>query len=1333
MTFRTPTSSVRGGVILLVVITLLTLFAVVGITFVIYAQAEASAARIYRESESLQRPDMDPEMLLAYFLGQLVYDTDNPHSALRGHSLARSMYGKAGNTVPFNGTGRVHTNADPAQDDFYKIDYTNYAGGAPRDPDQYGSPNAPYTYPDYNNMFLAAVRASDGAVLIPSYARTNPQAGNPAITLRPNRTYHTAFPPMEDAGGDVKNLADSPGVLIDPAANTYASNDSVWVDVGFPVMKGPDGRKFKPLFAPLIQDLDNRVNLNVHGNKFGTWSTNPASAGALADRGTFWSASEHGWSPWEVNPYKVMRGMEGPEEWNGEWRRVLLGNNGVKGRYDAQDWFYATPAPLMTPPEYWIVGKFYSMTDANCHIPGKGNLSVPGCPPFVWFPNWAGTPGCSATAAFPSTQTDYARDNFGGGDDSFYPNFYNFFDPSGWNMFRAGPKDRRFAASELEALLRYGDKGSPALRSDLFLLCPKSFADAKARRLVTTHAFDVDRPGVVPWIWDPTANPYTLAAQASTPTGSAFSFPALPLGAPPANSEFGPDGRAVTAALSRINLNRKLPVYPTPDANTQQMDAAGFKTAQDARQLFAKDIFEVLRKVTGAGDPNDAALPATQKDALRYLAQLAVNIVDFIDGDDYLTPFNWADKEWVFGTELPRLVINEAYAEMTNHDTDLAANAATAATKPYQVKFWAELHNPLRNDNLWNLRDYAWARLATPAGEPIYQFVIATQPNNDMRKASNTLGDPDAANIKAVVAKWEPEPAPAPQPTLAADLLKAVAPANDCATPGPDGGNTGYYLLGPKDNFPGTGGPTPTLRVKAQQVNGVNSQMFYELPITTDLTQPMPKHTLLLRRLACVHMPAQLDPTKDNYNPYVTVDYLEDVPTNDAVKFDDKAARNVQTVANVALRKSTGRNQPYAADKTQQNDQSDPANQLQGQPQHTFFKINYKKVSPFDWLTFVDRPVFNPMELLQVSGYKPHELTQQFMTGGVNAQNQPANKHGHRAPWFDQNARIYRLFEFLEGGMLMQGVTVGGRTLGKININTMWDVETLRALADPRPSDYFTEDDVNAAFASLSQLRTPGTKPGTADRPFRGMATAVAPANDAQYPNGMGIDDTFFRAAGDANNPARRLFEVANLPNYANGHPYLKYQMMTKIFGNVTTRSNVFAVWLTVGFFEVLDDSDPSKPPVLGKEIGRAENRHVRHRMFSVVDRTNLTIDPNNAGKPGATPFFMHTLSAVANPGAATITLPALSGRYEEGSFGIATNSKLVIDSGARQEVITVTNANYATRQLTATFANKHDGVAIGITNVGASTLMGNPGPQPFFDPRNQSYSGIVRHFSIIE
>src|SRR5207253_5032954 len=126
--------------------------------------------------------------------------------------------------------------------------------------------NAPYTYADPNSMFLAQVGA-DGTVYMPSYHRPwLAQLNNSKYAvLTPHVSYHNNFNPVgADAGGHVRNLDWSKGTKL--AAGGYASNDSYWLDLGWPVMIAPDGRKYKALFAPLIIDLDNRLHLWLHGN-----------------------------------------------------------------------------------------------------------------------------------------------------------------------------------------------------------------------------------------------------------------------------------------------------------------------------------------------------------------------------------------------------------------------------------------------------------------------------------------------------------------------------------------------------------------------------------------------------------------------------------------------------------------------------------------------------------------------------------------------------------------------------------------------------------------------------------------------------------------------------------------------------------------------------------------------------------------------------------------------------------------------------------------------------------------------------------------------------------
>src|SRR5207244_468619 len=136
--------------------------------------------------------------------------------------------------------------------------------------------------------------------------------------------------------------------------------------------------------------------------------------------------------------------------------------------------------------------------------------------------------------------------------------------------------DQTFPLSNMEALLRFGDVGADAIRSELMSLCqnnlnPTSASTTQAqldqakkiRRLLTTLSMDYDRPGVTPWAVTSVTGTqlYTFTAGGLTkyPTGTQIAFPGA---GTTGNGEFGPDGRAADAFLGKIDLNRQLTPYP---------------------------------------------------------------------------------------------------------------------------------------------------------------------------------------------------------------------------------------------------------------------------------------------------------------------------------------------------------------------------------------------------------------------------------------------------------------------------------------------------------------------------------------------------------------------------------------------------------------------------------------------------------------------------------------------------------------------------------------------------------------------------------------------------
>ncbi|HKM56448.1 MAG TPA: hypothetical protein VJY33_23795 [Isosphaeraceae bacterium] len=80
-------------------------------------------------------------------------------------------------------------------------------------------------------------------------------------------------------------------------------------------------------------------------------------------------------------------------------------------------------------------------------------------------------------------------------------------------------------------------------------------------------------------------------------------------------------------------------------------------------------------------------------------------------------------------------------------------------------------------------------------------------------------------------------------------------------------------------------------------------------------------------------------------------------------------------------------------------------------------------------------------------------------------------------------------------------------------------------------------------------------------------------------------------------------------------HPYWRSEMMQKVMNLTTVRTHQYAVWITIGFFEVKREGDLGMIAqgvpllaydLLGPEIGAASGQTTRYRGFFLVDRTKL-------------------------------------------------------------------------------------------------------------------------------
>jgi hypothetical protein len=1425
------------GVVLIVILGMLAVLALIGIAFTTYSAQEETSSRNFQMKFQNPRVDLDPNVVFVEAINQLINDTNNPHSAVRGHSLMRRMVGN--DNEPFNGPGDLgDTSTVPATPIDFNFIYNTRPpetvwGLLPSPPNPMGSMgwiraggfDADYTYPDFNNMYLAAIR-SDGTVLVPSFHRpgymdatdwtlvANTPGRGRRIILRPRGGFnpgpdgipgnaddipmeHPFFPATSPNGLDVDNMG-------------LGRADSVWIDIGFPVQQTLSGRRFKPLVAFLVIDLDGKLNLNVHGNltadkidATGVWrfpdlagDGTPDSHGDIAPgvgaggvaHGGLQSAGGgaildvpfndlslgQGVSVAEVNlqnPFnRLFTGLVPTTLNNYEYRWLLEGQwrPGPDATFGTADDIFVPgrwgEVNLLTTPTMPRAGATYlgagSPQYADDTMPAyfslRGNL-------LEGLPYNAGgifrTPGDLDGTGALAIDTLGRRYYLPNSTQMGVPRAFGWGGPIGWPAIFAGPQialdtlddatefnpyesqavDAAFVPREMELLYRYDDVDGSSLAQPfgaatrLSVLAPSLFDVTNAnnrrrRHMLTTESWDVTRPNhptIVAW--------ETNSAVAANPSAGNGIFPFL-------NPRIAANRPFIAALPEALRAGRRLPITPQFPTSPTPPPLPSVRKYEFARALYM---------IMWANSVAPGPTPPTPEQCKR-IAQWAVNAVEFSDtesgGDEIMMPFvydinpyfdidgngnGWdvsmdpldtttggTERAIVWGTEAPRLVVNETFAY---------------EDPPGTMNFWVELYNP------------------TPYP------VELDGPNHTYQLVIDDRGPPPNP-----VLPGPPPPPPVQGPFLAPDPREGEpqVTTNNLDFRTPAAGSVGgtiiapfqRLIVGPAGAMPAAvgGGPfgTPNRFVPA---------VAFAPPPPAPVA-PITDYRVYLRRLANPYQPNDAAPYPNASNPYITVDALDVYAHPNADMMPDPVSGVV--VARSLERRSL--NVAYRA--------HDPGGAAPAGPAHSIGDSSpADDVTPFNstqattdvnddgipdpWPMFVfnDRPFSSPMELLLVPAVSPQHLTTTFffpmpagttdpynpVAGQINnnaivtgsspnlvERTQPYRElpqsgigapsqqylYGHLLNFFREDTvgaafpavprpGYYRLFEYIEVPSRFNGstdpspsITAGEmsgrgrreRDPGKLNINTIWEQETFQGglnnhpfsldasaiwiqpatqiptFETPNAPESATSMTTGQAYANLTselyrRVLTSIANPGgdvvgdaetpprlfTAnDRPFRSFAQGFNGSVPPATPNAVpisNIQSTFFRGLKEnAATQRTPLFEddrgrragaaipynppgltpTAPTRNDLLDYPYYRWQLMQKMSNVFTTRSNVFAVWMTVGFFEVVDENPdrlvatfglPNAPPQLGPEVNSDIGQNIRHRAFFIIDRSRAT------------------------------------------------------------------------------------------------------------------------------
>ena len=324
---------------------------------------------------------------------------------------------------------------------------------------------------------------------------------------------------------------------------------------------------------------------------------------------------------------------------------------------------------------------------------------------------------------------------------------------------------------------------------------------------------------------------------------------------------------------------------------------------------------------------------------------------------------------------------------------------------------------------------------------------------------------------------------------------------------------------------------------------------------------------------------------------------------------------------------------------------------------------------PFPWLTWNNRPYANPLELMLVPSSTPARLLHEFDIVRSTTTTDPydsapgaeyLNFKGtfphllnffHTSEWSQtgsppvdtlrRGADFYRIFDYVETPSPFVGaekwyypvqaaLTAGFRPPynslsrfrdpGRVNINTIFDMDVWEGITKGYPfmdptslgADISTRIFTSRRGYAGGLLDLDSDYPTLFGNPFREADSAdlmpdvgVLRKKEPVQATLLREDDILPRTEGlfvpDPANPPQCQDQDRN--------PFFRYQGLARLSNLVSSNSNVFAVWITLGYFEV--ESNPTGVDVahrdglrLGRELGSDTGVVKRHRAFYIIDRS---------------------------------------------------------------------------------------------------------------------------------